>query len=271
MPYSEHGSLETPNDNAQIWRYMGFSKFAWMLKTKQIHFHRVGDFSDPYEGTLPTAYEQLLEKSIEEQKEDIPRDHITDFLKAHEIPRGAAFVNSWHMNDYESAAMWDLYGPEGKSIAIRSTVGELKSAVGAIEKPIHLGSVSYVDFYSEWENLPPEDKYTLSDVLQDLSGNILAPAILKRKEFEHEDEVRLLFTDFDNLPKIDDKIALNTGVQSETDYYNHSINLSTLVDEIVVAPDSPSWIVPTIKEMVQDSDVALSPDDVRESEMIVSD
>ena len=34
-------------------------------------------------------------------------------------------VNSWHMNEYESAAMWDIYSTRDFGIAIRSTIKRL--------------------------------------------------------------------------------------------------------------------------------------------------
>ena len=34
-------------------------------------------------------------------------------------------VNSWHMNEYESAVMWDIYSTRDFGIAIQSTIKRL--------------------------------------------------------------------------------------------------------------------------------------------------
>src|SRR5258706_406031 len=51
-------------------------------------------------------------------------------------------VNCWHVNEGESAAMWDLYA-NSKGIAIRSTVGRLKKSLRPEQRKIALCKVEY--------------------------------------------------------------------------------------------------------------------------------
>jgi len=42
--------------------------------------------------------------------------------------RRYVFVNPWHKNEFESAAMWKLYLKSEEGVAIRTTVERLKHA-----------------------------------------------------------------------------------------------------------------------------------------------
>jgi hypothetical protein len=90
--------------------------------------------------------------------------------------RHAMYLNCWHLSEYESAAMWDIYQREGRGVAVRSTWGELKSSLQT-RKSITGGKVSYVD-YSGFK----------------VTGtNTFDPFRFKRLSFEHEREVRLVY------------------------------------------------------------------------------
>jgi hypothetical protein len=39
------------------------------------------------------------------------------------------FVSCWHMSEYESDAMWKLYGASNNCVAIRSTFARLKACM----------------------------------------------------------------------------------------------------------------------------------------------
>lgn len=40
------------------------------------------------------------------------------------------FVNCWHLNEYESAAMWDLYLKNEEGVAIQTTFNRIKKSLG---------------------------------------------------------------------------------------------------------------------------------------------
>ena len=68
----------------KVWRYMDLAKFISLIDRHQLFFSSVDLFGDPYEGTLP--------------KPDRRR-----FKKAQSMSGENVFVNSWHLNEYESA------------------------------------------------------------------------------------------------------------------------------------------------------------------------
>ncbi len=48
-------------------------------------------------------------------------------------------INSWHLSDYESAALWELYGTK-TGIAIHSTTGE---SFVMTDDSVWIGCVNY--------------------------------------------------------------------------------------------------------------------------------
>ena len=59
--------------------------------------------------------------------------------------RESVFINCWHRNRDDSAAMWALYGKSACAVALTTTVGQLADTVAAIaEHRISIARVEYV-------------------------------------------------------------------------------------------------------------------------------
>ena len=85
-------------------------------------------------------------------------------------------ASCWHINEGESEAMWRLYGAAGAGIAIEFTRERLEAAVKDLTPhAVHIDPVRYMDFYSD-----PIDK----------GGHRHLMGFIKRKSFEHEQELR---------------------------------------------------------------------------------
>jgi hypothetical protein len=121
----------------ELWRYMDFPKFVSMLQQKALWFTRLDQFPDPYEGRLtkPTA-------DFFEQTKWRGGVHYEKF-------RQHRCVNCWHLNDYESAAMWELYS-KADGVAIRSSLSRLLQSfpetVPVRQWGIRGDPVTYVDY-----------------------------------------------------------------------------------------------------------------------------
>jgi hypothetical protein len=90
------------NENTKIWRYMDCLKFISLLQ-RGLFFVIVRALDDPYEATMP----KCNQTEIRNDDRDAPPPVIIEAEL--ERLRRTALINSWHINDYESAAMWDLY------------------------------------------------------------------------------------------------------------------------------------------------------------------
>ena len=205
----------------ELWRYMDFLKFVDLLQRSSLWFTRLDQFPDPYEGALtkPTA-----EFFAEVRSRTGFRGGIN-----HEKFRKIRCVNCWHMSEYESAAMWELYSKVA-GVAIRSRITRLERAFPAEVTGgswgIRSNGVRYVDY----------EKDKLAGL--DEAGSVLMTAdyLCKRKSFEHEHEYRLV-------------ISLESG-EDEKVGKHVPVLLDQLIEQVVVAPVAPAWVVEVVRKEV---------------------
>ena len=216
--YEQHPEFTTPPQEAILWRYMDFTKFVSLLDRSSAFFCRadkLGDPSDPFEGSLSQASYDTMQlrhhaNVVESWRE---RQSILDAW------RRMNMVNCWHRSDYESDAMWKIYTAQKEGIVIRTDFVSLAASfIG--DEPIFIGEVKYIDYNTE---VIPE-RYLLHSLLY------------KRNHFEHEREIRALkeVQDRSNLP--------------ETGEYC-PIDLSILIQEVIVSPLAPSWFAELVKSV----------------------
>ena len=221
MPYKEHPSCKTPeNKDQKVWRYMDFTKFVSILEDQALFFSRLSTFTDPLEGflTKPVVDEfRNIPDGLTAEEEERRRAISESNLRVLRMGRNLIFVSSWHMNDYESVAMWELYLKSGEGVAIQSTVKRMIDSFANTENEVYIGQIDYVDY--ENDEIP--------------WNNVLYLALHKRKSFEHEREVRAIVMSPENSPgKLID------------------VDLNILIDRIFVAPNSPVWIHDLVKKAI---------------------
>jgi len=129
------------------------------------------------------------------------------------------FFNCWHMNDSESDAMWKIYVNGIGGVAIRSSIVRLKQCFQNSQEDISLGRIHYIN---------------------DETGHFEHPLrryMRKKSAFKHEQEVRLVFYDENN------EYSGCPGLSIPVD-------VSVLVERIVVSPRAESWFLPLVKKLV---------------------
>lgn len=120
--YEIHPNFNELAEESKIWRYMDFTKFVHLLESESLFFTRADKFEDPFEGVSSMA-NQSLRNEIYNGK--IPPEAfklLDDFSK---MARMYTFVNCWHLNDYEAAAMWKLYLQSNEGVAIQTNFQSL--------------------------------------------------------------------------------------------------------------------------------------------------
>jgi hypothetical protein len=229
---NDHPVFEKPGDlNVKLWRYMDFTKFVSILANETLFFTRSDKFRDKYDGELATfnkregisVYKNAY-KDHDISEEIIQRLTLNSVIFNKEL-RKSTTINCWHMNEYESAAMWDLYVKSNDGIAIQTTFNRLSESFNKTDKIIYIGKVKYIDFDKEWI---PE-------------GNAYYPFVHKRKSFEHENEVRAIYSEFPNseIPS-----PFEIGV-------NIPVDLDILIEKIYVSPDSPKWLYELVDKIIK--------------------
>ena len=133
--YTEHASIVTPPDATVVWRYMDLEKFLATLCSRSLFMCRLDKFRDPWEGVHPESAIKVMD-----EKQMSTKEWLHGSIKR----KTGCFVNCWHAAEHESAALWDLYTNHA-GIAIKSTVGQVKSAVSQ-DLTFLIGQVTYCDY-----------------------------------------------------------------------------------------------------------------------------
>jgi hypothetical protein len=208
MPLEPHSSLFLPPDDTILWRYMDLAKFLLLLESQSLWFSRADQFEDPLEGTYTDAEIQQL-RSLDATNTALPSQISESYLRGARQMRATAYVSCWRAGGAESMEMWDLYGRGGATIAVKTTIGNLKAAISESPLRIFLAEVKYVD----WDLAP-------------FDNNNLVMCFRKDSSYEHEKEVRAVIWDVDlicrNMPD-----AL-MAARSRSDYPSSGSNPFTL-------------------------------------------
>ncbi|MCG3685357.1 DUF2971 domain-containing protein [Aliarcobacter butzleri] len=220
-------------DDRKIWRYMNFTKFISMLSHNALHFSRADLFTDKWEGAVPDLIFQKL-------KDKLSADDTENTKTFIEKLKTLTNINCWHINEFESAAMWDLYGTSDGTIAIESDFKTLNEIFSKINKSstssikFEINSVKYIDY----------------NIIDNIGLNASNIFFYKRKSFEHEKELRIIRQDRGNIDIIRSLQIFDYPPNEKT--LIQPINLLELIKIIHVSPAAPEWFFELVKKVVQE-------------------
>jgi len=209
--------FEKPSNNTNIWRYMDFTKFVYMLEKEALFFPKIDTFNDPYEGSYSKGNKAIRDFVF---SRSVKKENFKELVNKIKKIRPFINVNCWHMNDFESDGMWKLYSQTNESICIKTQFKKLEKA---LPNNIKFSKVKYIDYKKTW--IPETDIYY--------------PFIYKRISFSHENELRaILDSSFGGLS---DKFE-------ETEFWI-KVNLQILIQQIYVSPESPDWFLDLVEKV----------------------
>jgi hypothetical protein len=255
-----------PDMDGKIWQYMELAEFVSMLHRKALFFIKANKLRDPYEGLIPqfnnnnynrTRGSEYNKQGEEESQKFQSQDQSNRFVQRlpqamvqkFELYRELLLINPWHYNEYESAAMWNLYSHENAGIAIQSTTTKLSKCFrDNNDDTIWIGKVQYLDFskdcMNEWNNL-------------------FQAFVTKRKSFEYENEIRAVTCLPDdrlrdewivktaNRERVSSskwRIVNPTDLTDKGKYVN--ANLQTLIEKVYIAPYAESWFEEVVESLL---------------------
>ncbi|WP_411377530.1 hypothetical protein ACLHWH_06655 [Flavobacterium psychrophilum] len=212
--YINHHNISLPeNPDTIVWKYLDLSKFLDLLLSQKMFMSRSDKFEDQYEGTFS-------EPTFEEIKKIAANN--PEFLYYYKSHRKKVAISSWHTNEYESFAMWQIFTKNQEGLAIQSTIGRLKEALQLEKKSKqYIGEVNYIDYKKEY--IPFDDNFF--------------PFLFKRKSFQYEREVRII-TDV-----TEQNISINDGLKI-------NVNINALIEKIYIHPKSENWYKKLVIELV---------------------
>ena len=258
MVFKEHPVFKKPeNENAKIWRYMDFTKFVSLLDMESLYFTRLDRLEDKFEGSVPKSfYSSMSSEKLEMLKTFFPdsyRRRIKESeeerlknskkaLKINKIRRKWTFVNCWHMNEFELAAMWKLYLKGNEGIAIQTTYQRLRDSFEKCKSIVWIGMVKYIDY--------GKDKMP--------SSNSNYRFVYKRKSFEYEKELRAVIRKYPISEK-ELKNGISLEKLAEADIFPEGlqipVDLDTLIQRIYVSPYAENWFEKLVASVTDKYDV----------------
>jgi hypothetical protein len=227
MALPDHPSFPQPPDPSVLaWRYIDTPKLVSLLLRRELHLRRVDLLPDKFEGTHPKLTRGLVLAQLTSpapQGAGLDRETaerlIPDFVGPDsKFMRSTAYASCWRLGNRESEAMWRLYCGTSEGVALVLPYSRLRASLD--DPTTYLGIVTYVDFETEVFSL----------------RNMFNLVMHKRREFEHEDEARLV--SWRPPPaKLQPSIALPWAPEEH-------------IQRIVVSPYADAWYLDTIRELV---------------------
>ena len=213
--YLDNPNIKLPEDpDTVVWKYLDLSKFLDLLLSKKLFMSRSDKFEDQYEGTFsePT-FEEIKRLSVNNPE-------FLDYYKSH---REKVIVSSWHINEYESFAMWQIFTQNSEGLAIQSTVNRLKKALNSdSQHKQYIGEVNYIDYKKEY--IPFDDMFF--------------PFLFKRKSFQYEREIRIISDVTQSNIKLNDGLKIN-------------VDINQLIEKIYIHPKSENWYKNLVIQLVK--------------------
>jgi len=229
--------IEHLDNNQKIWRYMDFSKYIDLLTTRELHFARADRLEDIFDCSyipfLKEKSRRLFSENLYTKKEIL---RINDFC------RFFVYLNCWHINDVESAALWKLYSENKyETIAIKSTFGKLKSEIGQSRNDVYILKVRYDPEHAGTPvpNNPSSKSYTGVEKI-----------IYKRKSFKHEEEMRaFIYNGDDEIRAMESKHEVEQLKIQRPECIRIKIKPSNLIEKVYVSPLATDLFVELVKNV----------------------
>lgn len=172
--WRQHNMLNGITDELQIYKFMPLKYTLSMVQNNQLTINRISSWSD--------VYENYMLKQDYSLQDGTPIDVINQ--------TAGIYGQCWTYLP-ESDAMWRIYSPSFDTIRIKTTVEKLYDALYQTDYNMadtYIGLVKYelqVDIDNNVRSLSP---ISSNDFLKE----VIKGAFVKRMEFEHEKEVRIV-------------------------------------------------------------------------------
>lgn len=233
MALADHPSFPQPPDQSElVWRYLDTPKLLSLLLHRALYLGRVDLFPDKFEGTHTRPTREALLRQLtapppgpgmtSEQAASV----VAHIMSNPKIFRKTMFASCWCLRNYESEAMWRLYCGTGERVALVLPYARLKDSL--TDLLTFIGKVTYLDYGRDFIQM----------------DNVFNYVMHKRREFQHESEVRIAGTRM--LPSLMGEgweTRMPTSVSLPWEARDH-------VDRIVVRPYASPWYLETIREAV---------------------
>lgn len=240
-------------NDPKLWRYYDLIKFLTLLNG-ELYFARADSFLDKYEGAIPKrTFQSLVQWSQTDVNKAYETEVKMEFQNLFNEKKKKAAISCWHINDTESAAMWELYTKAGLGIAVKTTISRLSESIIVPDGyKVLMTKVNYIDFDTEDNS--------------DYVYNELLPFKNKRKEFIYENEFRVMLYQEKNESELSKCDAFSLKASLPLDAIRHrfkfklkdmppegvkvKVNPSDIIVEIIASPHMKKYEVKEIQRLL---------------------
>lgn len=194
-------------ENTSIYRVFRANYIQSMINDKTNTLVHISKWEDPFEAFL-------LKQKVR---------HEGNFVDVSSFYNDV-YGQCWSLNDEETDATWRIYSPNKDGILVKSTVGKIWNSFyntchkGASYK-YAIGKVSY---FSESEIISRYFGTSFSAILDSSLRGLTKTLLVKRLEFKHENEIRIIYHDIDSIAK--------------NNLISYTIDPSEIIEEITADP-----------------------------------
>jgi hypothetical protein len=230
-----------PPADTPVWRYVSLAKLLALFRSRALYLTRADQFDDPFEGAFS-------EGSLRDYERDWGSGFPENLVTMTQWLPYRSFVSCWHASEVESVALWKIYAGSEGALAIRSTVGILQTIFPEFTKREGdtlvnqaVRSVQYIDYRTEHPFL----------------NDVMGPLCYKRRAFSYEEEIRVIRQEIPSVP-VNDRPggrAIQMGPPPEYRGIEFPVDLTTLVEAIYLAPESPAWLLDVVAETMRRFDL----------------
>jgi hypothetical protein len=216
--------------NTVLWRYLDAAKLFDFFENATLFFCRADHFSDKFEGAFTPTLRDQISASYARGEIDYNYEQFKRRM------RQSVYINCWHRNQDDSAAMWALYGKSDCAVALTTTVGQLSDTLREADTE-HEAWIARVEYVKHWSDpkldiSPPSASGSASDY-----ARIFA---YKTKAYEYEKEVRVI---------IDHTAGPHAATCGEPEAgLLVPVDATRLLRSIVIAPDAPPWFEKLVRQ-----------------------
>lgn len=224
MQNSNYLNIEEKDFDIPIYRVFSIERLLELFELRKNTLVKPKLWDDPFENI---AFKYLLKT---EQGETHPSS-IGNLI----------FGQCWSLHQ-ETDAMWRIYSPDKNGVKIKTTIRKLASSLFSSEDGIHQEKkhwIGKVKYFSQQDIVAKLQGDHLADIqFRDPSfRRRMSTLLMKRKEFSHEKEVRMLYNKLHTKP--------------EEDIYQYPINPVELFDQIIFDPRMNDYLISSIKDYLK--------------------
>lgn len=239
-----------------LWRVLYFEKFCDIIINKKLFMSQPSSFQDPWELYPPNKWleeefwvskiDSLDEKNLQNSfVRDIAKNLALNIQGMYEFKDDYG-ISCWSEGQEEKEYLWRLYSSGRNSVAIKTTVQNLLKSFHNSFNSVFLGKVDYIDYKSDQMQLYSQSIYVMD---QELSIKAIAaddqilPFMFKRKDFKHENEVRVI--KYWNQP--------NNEIDRQL-----SIDPNELINEVIISPFADDWFINVVRNLILEKSIITS-------------